>query len=294
MELRHLRLIRTVHETGSLSASASRLFLSQSALSHQLKEIENEFRTEVFTRVNKKMVLTPAGERLLITADRIMNELDRNEADLKKLISGENAELRISTHCYTFYHWLAKVLRAYSRDFNGVDVNIITEATYDTVNWLEAGKLDLTIINFDPCSSNLNLYKLFDDELCVVLGAAHPLSGRKMIEPEELIDYTFFTYLTPQYKNITYKEVFESRGLEPAETKRIQITEAILELLKVTDGFTVLSKWAIKPYISRDLRVIKLSRKKICRRWYAATLKYEKTPPYILGFIKALKENYRI
>ena len=186
------------------------------------------------------------------------------------------------------------LLKAYNKNFNDIEVEIITEATYDTIKWLEAGKLDLVIINFDPEDKNINLYKLFDDELCVVVKKDHPLALKKIIEPRDLVKYSFYTYQTPQVKNITYKEVFEKKGLTPVKTIPIQITEAILEMVKVTDGFTILSKWAIKPYLSSELKFVKLSKTGIYRKWYAATLKYKILPPHFEGFIKALRENYQL
>jgi len=101
MEIRHLKLVKTVAEEGNLTSAGKKLFLSQSALSHQLREIEDKFGTPIFQRVNKKMVLTQVGNRILRTADTILCELEKVENDVRSVVSGDAGILRISTECYT-------------------------------------------------------------------------------------------------------------------------------------------------------------------------------------------------
>ena len=136
MEIRHLKLVKTVAEEGNLTSAGKKLFLSQSALSHQLREIEDKFGTPIFQRVNKKMVLTQVGNRILRTADTILCELEKVENDVRRVVSGDAGILRVSTLCYTCYHWLPGLLKSYIKHYPNVDVRIIAEATRQPMDFM--------------------------------------------------------------------------------------------------------------------------------------------------------------
>ncbi|HEX2401688.1 MAG TPA: LysR family transcriptional regulator, partial [Mycobacterium sp.] len=105
LEVRHLRLVSAVAELGSLTRAGDRLHLTQSALSHQLRDIESRLGAALFLRVGKRLVLTPAGERLLATARDVLDRLDRTEQDIHQMGKARAGMLRLTTECYTCYHW---------------------------------------------------------------------------------------------------------------------------------------------------------------------------------------------
>mgnify|MGYP003693573305 CR=1 FL=1 len=111
LEVRHLRLMQTVASLGSLTAAADRLNLTQSALSHQLRDIEDRLGTPLFLRRNRRMVATPAGQRVLDSATTILTELERTEVAVRALAKNRQGLLRVATECYTCYHWLPHVLK---------------------------------------------------------------------------------------------------------------------------------------------------------------------------------------
>src|SRR5262245_20245167 len=123
MEIRHLRLIKSVVEEGSITKAISKLYLTQSALSHQLREAEEQLGTKIFHRINKKMVLTKAGEKLYETAKEVLIKLADIESHIKKLVHGEAGEIRISTECYTSYYWLPSLMREFQGSYPNVDLN---------------------------------------------------------------------------------------------------------------------------------------------------------------------------
>src|SRR5438093_8523375 len=111
LEVRHLRLVSAVAELGSLTRAGDRLHLTQSALSHQLRDIESRLGTPLFLRVGKRMVLTPAGERLLRSAESVLTTIERTEDAIRNLAGAERGVLRLTTECYTCYHWLPALLK---------------------------------------------------------------------------------------------------------------------------------------------------------------------------------------
>lgn len=293
MEIRHLKLIQKVAETGNLTRAASQLFLTQSALSHQLKEIESIYEGSVFTRVNKKMVPTAIGKKFLHLANTIIPQLEFCEKEIREMVSGEAGLIKISTQCYTFYHWLSPILKTYNDRFPNVEVRIENEATYHTIQSLKEGKLDVAIINYelnDP--ANYIEQELFEDELTAVVHKGHKLSGKSYIKPEDLTEENFITYDVPQGRGVTYKMVFDSNNIHPKKVTQVQLTEAILEMVRAKLGVSIMAKWAVKDHVnSSDLCMIPITKNGMYRSWYAVTLRHKQMPVHIEGFVDVLKKH---
>src|SRR5262249_28274386 len=150
LDLRHLRLLEAVALEGSMTRAAHRLHVTQSALSHQLREAEERLGAKLFLRVKKKLVLTPAGREMLSAAERVPAELRRAEGRARGLAGGAEGPIRLSTECYTGYHWLPAVLKSFHRSFPGVEVRIDVDSTPRAVDALVEGKLDVAIVFSEP------------------------------------------------------------------------------------------------------------------------------------------------
>src|SRR5690606_40432849 len=127
LEIRHLQLVRAVAETGTLTAAAERLCVTQSALSHRLRELEQRLGSAVFHRQGRRMIPTRTGARLLAAAEQVLDELERTRNDLARLSAGEQGELRLSTGCYTAYHWLPRLLPAFQARHPRVEIRLLPE-----------------------------------------------------------------------------------------------------------------------------------------------------------------------
>src|SRR3954469_11021686 len=113
LEVRHLRLVAGIADAGSMTRAAERLHLTQSALSHQLRDIELRLGTPFFTRLGRRMILTAAGRRVLDTARRVIADIERAEEDLRRLAGHGDGTIRVCTECNTGYHWLAPLLAVF-------------------------------------------------------------------------------------------------------------------------------------------------------------------------------------
>src|SRR5271165_4908320 len=194
LEMRHLKLLIAVAETGSVTDAGKRLHLTQSALSHQLRDAEQKLGTALFLRLGKKMVLTPAGEQLLACARRVLEELGNTEAQIDGLNGQTRGVIRLSTECYTCYHWLPPLLKKFHDKFSRVEVNIDAEATYHPAEALLAGKLDVAIMSCPPRNRRLHITSMFEDELVFVMAPGHRLASLRQIEPRELAEETVLIY----------------------------------------------------------------------------------------------------
>ena len=165
LEIRHLRTIVAITEERTVTRAAERLFITQSALSHQLKEIESRLGTPLFLRVKRKMVLTDAGKTLLEYARRILSDVRKAETEISRIGNGKAGRIRLSTECYTCYHWLPPLLQEFEKKNPGVEVEIVADATKKPVEWLLDGKLDIAITSpDDDLDPDLDYHLLFEDE----------------------------------------------------------------------------------------------------------------------------------
>ncbi len=295
MEIRHLRLIKTVSEEGSLTGAGKRLFLSQSALSHQLRELETQFETPMFQRLNKKMVLTQAGRRVLQAAEHVLCELEKTENDVRQYVSGDAGTLRISTECYTVYHWLPALLKSYHKTFKNINIDIVAEGTRHPKQYLLEGKLDVAIVSClteQDDSNTLKYTRLFNDELMVIVNAEHALAGKAKISAQDFSKEHLICYTAPMEVLDIFQRVLIPYGVTPARVSKIQLTEAIIEMVAANIGITVMAQWAAKPYLkSRKLVAIPLEAERLRRTWYAVTVNNDSMPKYVQCFIDHMQKH---
>ena len=290
LEIRHLKLVRAVTAAGSLTGAGAVLNLTQSALSHQLRDIEGRLGTPLFLRVGKRMMLTPAGERLLRSADEVLDAIERTEDSIRLLSGTDRGLLRLSTECYTCYHWLPPLLKRYRRSHPNVDVRIDADSTSDPVSHLVAGRLDVAIVSDPVRDRRVTLRPIFDDEMVIVVDPRHPLAGKPYLTAADLATDTLLMY-SPKEDSTIYK-LLAAAGAVPANTHVIQLTEAIVEMVKAGLGFAFLARWAVEPQLrTGTLRAVPYTRRGYRRTWGAATLKDMARVPYVREFIELLAEH---
>ncbi|GAB4023615.1 LysR family transcriptional regulator [Spirosoma koreense] len=287
MDIRHLQMIQEVAASGTLTKAADRLFLTQSALSHQLKELESYFNTQLFIRDKKQMLLTAAGEVVLQAADKILAEVAETRAKVRCLTDQESGEVRLCTQCYTSYHWLAGFLREFQGLYPKVDIKVELEAgTQDADQHLLANRIDVAIT--EGAENPKFAYRsLFQDEFVAIVAPDHSWAGRRWVEIDEFADQNYIMYNIPDEESTNFLMLFKNR--RPTKVYKITLTEAILEMVKAGLGVAVLPNWVVKPYLqSGQLSAVRITEKRVLRTWYAATLKTKQLPRYTTAFIEQL------
>ena len=292
LEVRHLKLVETVAKEGGLTKAANRLHVTQSALSHQLRDIEDKLGAPLFLRLNKKMLLTQAGERLLSSAPAVLEELKRAEEDIRQIALHREGMLRISTECYTCYHWLPPVLKPFSRQFPRVEVRIVAEATRRPVEALLDGRLDLAITSVPARNQKLRFKPLFKDEMVVIMSPDHPLASRPYVNARDFASEHLLVYALPKEELSIYQKVLVPAGVSPKHVSRVELTEAIIEMVKAGLGIGVMARWAVRPHLEAGtLRAVALTARGFHRRWSAAMIRQKATPPYVSSFVELLASN---
>lgn len=287
LEIRHLKLVEAIAQEGTMTRAGERLHVSQSALSHQLSDLEHGLGVALFQRVPRGMRLTAPGERLLTSARAILREVEQAQDD----ISGNRAEpqgpIRISTACYTCYHWLPGMLKAMQRSFPGIEIRIVVEATRRPVEALLAGEIDVAIAMGQPQRSGVVVRDLFEDELVAIMSPDHRLATRPYVRAADFEGESVITYCLPIDHLTLYKEVLEPAGVTPGRLTQVELTEAVIEMVKANLGIAALARWAVAPHLGPSLRAVKLTRSGFKRKWSAVTLAKRK-PAYLEEFVSLL------
>jgi len=286
LEIRHLRLVAEIADAGSMTKAAERLHLTQSALSHQLRDIEGRFDTAFFTRVGRRMVLSAAGRRVLETARRVIADVARAEEDIRRLAGHADGSIRICTQCYTGYHWLGALLPSFQRKHPRVSVHIAADATGRPVEALLEGRIDVAILIDPPPDKRLRVRPLFMDEMVAIVAPGHPLAKRRWIAPGELAREHLIVYSSDPSDSFVYQKVLIPNGLTPARVSFIMLTEAMIELARAGVGVAVLPRWSAERAIaSGAVTPLSITRRGMRRQWAAATLAAQADPPYLADFV---------
>jgi LysR family transcriptional regulator for metE and metH len=292
LELRHLKLVEAIAAEGAMTRAAARLHITQSALSHQLAALEEALGVSLFRRVPRGMILAPAGETLLECARSVLPAVRKAQELAKGAESEAQGALRIATECYTCYHWLPSRLKAFQARFSRVEVEIVVEATRRPLEALLAGELDLAIVSDPPAQPSLASRPLFEDEIVAILSPEHCLARRRRLTPRDFAAERLFTYSVPVRQLGFYRQFLKPAGVLPAKIFRVDLTEAIVEMVRANLGVAVFARWAIAPYLNAaTLKALPLGRHGFRRKWYAVTVKTRRPSPCLEFFIDLLAER---
>ncbi|WP_375436963.1 LysR family transcriptional regulator [uncultured Hymenobacter sp.] len=289
IDTRHLQLVVAVVEAGSLTRAADMLYLSQPALSHQLKRLERQIGVQLFERRNRMLVPTPAGQQFLERARPILLELHHLQAAMDSLRQGERRLVRLSTECYTCYHWLPAVISQFEREAGNVQVQIVANATQNPLAALVNQELDLAIVSTKPEQPNL---PLFEDEMVALVSARHPYATTKReLTPLDFATETFIYYDIPDQRSWVLSQFLGQYQVQPQTKVKVQLTEAIIEMVKANMGVAVLAKWAVQPHLHlNQLVTLPLVSETKTRTWYAALS--GPPDPTLATFIRCIQQRF--
>ena len=300
LEVRHLKLVVAIADAGGVTRAGERLFLTQSALSHQLKDIEQRLGSPLFIRAGRRMVLTPAGQRLLEAARTILAELERTEAEIAASGNGgPTGLLRLTTECYTCYHWLPPVLADFQDAWPRIEVRLVPEATRRPLAALAAGELDLAIIGHRtdepvplPTGRRYASLPLFDDELVMIASPNHRLAKQTYVSAEDFAEETVMLYNLREEESTLLNDVLRPAGVRPRRVTRVALTEAIVELVKAGMGISVMARWAVAPYVrSGALTAVPLTASGFHRRWSAVYRADGTNDAFLADFAQRIASN---
>jgi LysR family transcriptional regulator for metE and metH len=287
LELRHLRSIKAIHDNGGLARAADALNITQSALSHQIKGLEEQTGVELFVRRSKPMRLSAAGQRLLRLAERVLPEIDAAQAEFAGLRAGRSGRLHIAIECHACFEWLFPVLEAFRKSWPDVDVDIRPGLAFDALPALDKEDVDLVVSSDPEELPGVTFTPLFDYSPVFVAAATHPLAARPFIEAEDFRGETLITYPVERARLDVFSQLLTPARVEPAAIRQVELTAVILLLVASNRGVSVLPDWVVREVkYSSDYVTRPLTANGITRRLYAATRSEDAEKPYMAELIR--------
>jgi LysR family transcriptional regulator for metE and metH len=292
LEFRHLRTIKAIHEAGGLARAADVLNITQSALSHQVKGLEEQAGVELFVRRSKPLKLSAAGHRLLRLAERVLPEIAAIEEDFAGLRSGKAGRLHIAIECHACFEWLFPVLEQFRKSWPDVDVDIRAGLAFDALNALQREEVDLVISSDPEEIAGVEFAPLFDYSPVFVASAQHPLAAKAFVEAEDFRDEVLIAYPVDRSRLDVFKMLLMPAKVEPKSIRRVELTAVILLLVASQRGVTVLPDWVLRQVtISSDYITRPITRDGITRRMYAATRSEDRGKPYLAHWLKLVRSE---
>ncbi len=291
IEFRHLRTIRAIHRAGGLARAADLLNITQSALSHQVKGLEDQVGVELFVRRSKPLKLSAAGQRLLALADRILPEIEALEDDFANLKSGKSGRLHIAIECHACFEWLFPVLEEFRKAWPDVDVDIRPGLAFGALPALEREEVDLVVSSDPETLRGVEFRPLFDYEPVFVAAASHPLAEKKFVVAEDFRDELLITYPVDRSRLDVFTELLTPAKIEPRAVRQVELTAVILLLVASNRGVAVLPDWVVREvryhsdYVTRPL-----TEDGITKRLYAAIRTDDATKPFMAHLLKLARK----
>jgi len=262
--------------TGSVTRAAAMLGLTQSALSHQIREVERRLGLELFVQGNKRMQMTLAAESLNEEAGRILAQLERAEKDVMRAGVETRHIVRIGCGAYSCYRWLPRFLKGFQHDAADIDIEVVADATQRPLKALLDRNIDVAVTSGTPDRASARSLRLFRDELILIMPRDHPLAGKEWVVAQDLADQVYISYSDIAEKGHEYESFLKPAQVTYRKMLKVELTEAIVELVVGGFGISILSRWAVSHYLmSGALASARVTRKGLHVDWYAATRKAE-------------------
>ena len=287
LEFRHLRTIKAIHEEGGLARAADRLHITQSALSHQIKGLEDQAGLELFVRRSKPMRLSAAGLKLLRLAEEVLPRIDALQEEFDSLRKGKSGRLHIAIECHACFDWLLPVLEAFRVAWPDVDVDIRPGLQFEALPALMREEVDLVVSSDPEKLPGVDFTPLFDYEPVFVCAADHPLAAKPWIEAPDFADQMLITYPVERSRLDVFSQLLFAAGVEPRAIRQVELSAVILLLVASGRGVAVLPDWVVRDSAKHPSLVTRrLTEKGITRRLYGATRSEDTGKPFMAQMLK--------
>ena len=291
LELRHLKTLTALREAGNLLRAATLLNVTQSALSHQIKQLEEFYGLALFERKSVPVRFTPAGERLLSLADMILPQVESVERDMVRLAQGVAGQLRIAVECHTCFDWLMPAMDVFRQRWPEVDLDIVSGFQADPIGLLYGHRADIAIVADTDSAENVDYHPLFSFEIVALVAKDHALAERDYLVAEDFAADTLITYPVPDDMLDIVRLVLKPAGLNPPR-RTTELTVAMLQLVASKRGIATLPHWAAQNYINRDYVLAKrITPTGLTGRLYAACLPELSSQAFLRDFVQSTREN---
>ncbi|MCE8010106.1 LysR family transcriptional regulator [Halomonas daqingensis] len=292
IELRHLRTLIALRDAGSLVEAAERVHLTQSALSHQIKDLEERLGTALFVRKTRPVEFTRAGQRLLVLAEQVLPLVRMAERDVARLIGHEPGRLHMAIECHSCFQWLMPTIDRFRDHWPEVEIDIPGGHHFDPLPALAREQLDL-VITADPQPLGGVYYEpLFRYEGLLAVARQHRLAERPYVTPADLAEETLITYPVEHARLDVFTQFLDPAGVRPREIRTAELTVMMMQLVASGRGVCALPNWALTEYLERDyVKAVGLGEAGMWSTLYAAIRDESRDQPWMEDFLRTARET---
>ena len=295
MELRHLRTIKAIHDYGGVVNASEILNLTQSALSHQIKLLEENAGVPLFIKNAKPLKLSAAGQKLLKLAESILPEVISIQNEFDEIKNGTAGRLHIAIECHACFEWLFPVLENFRKLWPDIDIDIKPGLAFGALPALEKEEVDLVVSSDPERISGISYLPLFDYSPIFVCSPKHRLARKDFIEAKDFVDETLITYPVEPKRLDIFSQILIPAKVEPKAVRPVELTSIILLLVASNRGVSVLPDWVLNDRnLSHDLVKLRLNATGVTRKLYAATRDFDLEKPFVKDFIKLASGRVKI
>jgi len=269
LEIRHLAMIRAITDHGNVTHAAEHLGVTQSALTHRLREAERRLGAALFHRTGHRMHPTPAGERLYSTATVVIEDLERAESDVRVLAEQHRTVVRFGQGTYSRFHWYPDFVHAL--DDPELELDLVARAAREPLTCLLEGAADLvTVHGVEQDPRRLRWLRLASDPLVAIMPPNHPLAARPFVEAGDFVNERYVTYSTQPTPGFEWQRLFRHARIRPRRISVVDVPEGIIDLVRAGFGVSILSQWAVQPEIDDGTLVARpVGRDGLDLNWWA-------------------------
>ncbi|MEE4188461.1 MAG: LysR family transcriptional regulator [Roseobacter sp.] len=294
IEFRHLRTVQAIHKAGGLAKAADQLHITQSALSHQIKGLEDQAGVELFVRRSKPLKLSPAGMRLLKLAEQVLPQVQALQEEFSGLRAGSTGRMHIAIECHACFEWLFPVLEQFRKSWGEVDVDIRPGLAFDALPALLKEEVDLVVSSDPEDLPGVEFVELFDYDAVFVASSTHPLAQKPFVEAADFRGETLITYPVERSRLDVFSQLLIPSKVEPAAIRQVELTAVILLLVASNRGVAVLPDWVVREVkYSSDYVTRPLTQEGITRRLYAAVRQDDLDKPFMKDLLKLAGDEAR-
>jgi len=292
IEFKHLKTLSTLNKTGSLVEAAKQLHLTQSALSHQLKELEQRLDCTLFIRKSRPVRFTISGLRILELADQVLPQIRQAERDLSRFSSGDAGRLHMAIECHSCFQWLMPAIDKFRDSWPEVELDFSSGFSFLPLPALKRGNLDLVVTSDPQPLAGIAYIPLFTYQSMLALSRHHPLASKSYIEAEDLSGETLITYPVEKERLDIFNGFLIPEGVSPLKIRHADMTMMILQLVASGRGVSGLPDWALFEYLQKDYVVARrLGKEGVWKTLYAAVREEQQSLAFIEDFISTAIES---
>lgn len=286
LERIHLAIVQQVEKQGSLTGAADVLHVTQSALSHSMKKLEQQLGTEIWRREGRNLQLTQSGQYLLAVANRVLPQLELAEEKLQQFAQGERGSLRIGMECHPCYQWLLKVVSPYLSSWPDVDVDVKQRFQFGGLGALLAYEIDLLVTPDPVYKPGLVFEAVFDYEQVLVVAESHELATRDYVEAEQMNKEVLISYPVDSERLDIYNQFLLPAGITPKRHKTIETTDIMLQMVASGRGVAALPRWLVEEYAEKlPIVPVRLGPQGIPKQIFLGLRENDSTIDYLQAFV---------